>query len=60
MALIIKELIVRGIVSDDHSQLSQNSVDKEELLEYLEQLKKEIERECIDKVLQKLESKTIR
>jgi hypothetical protein len=60
MALIIKELIVRGIVTDDHSQLSQNSVDKEELLEYLEQLKKEIERECIDKVLQKLESKTIR
>jgi hypothetical protein len=60
MALIVKELIVRGIVSDDNSQFSQSSVDKEELLEYLEQLKKEIERECIEKVLQKLESKTIR
>jgi hypothetical protein len=60
MALIVKELIVRGIVSDDHTQLSQSAVNKEELLEYLEQLKKDIERECVEKVLQKLESRTIR
>jgi len=60
MTLIVKELIVRGIVTNDNSLLSESSMDKEELLEYLEQLKKEIERECIEKVLQKLESKTIR
>lgn len=60
MTLIVKELIVNGIVSNDHSRLSESSLDKEELLEYLEQLKKEIERECVDKVLQKIESKTIR
>lgn len=60
MTLIVKELIVRGIVTNDNSLLSEPSMDKEELLEYLEQLKKEIERECIEKVLQKLESKTIR
>lgn len=60
MALIVKELIVRGIVSDDQTQLSQSAVNKEELLEYLEQLKKDIERECVEKVLQKLESRKIR
>jgi hypothetical protein len=60
MTLIVKELIVRGIVTNDNSLLSESSMDKEELLEYLEQLKKEIERECVEKVLQKLESKTIR
>jgi len=60
MTLIVKELIVRGIVTNDHSLTSESSMDKEELLAYLEQLKKEIERECVDKVIQKLESKTIR
>jgi len=60
MTLIVKELIIRGIVTNDNSLLSESSVDKEELLEYLEQIKKEIERECVEKVLQKLESKTIR
>jgi len=60
MTLIVKELIIRGIVTNDNSLLSESSVDKEELLEYLEQIKKEIERECVEKVFQKLESKTIR
>jgi hypothetical protein len=60
MTLIVKELIVRGIVTNDHSPSSESSLDKEELLQYLEQLKKELERECVEKVLQKLETKTIR
>ncbi|HKJ40513.1 MAG TPA: DUF5908 family protein [Sunxiuqinia sp.] len=60
MTLIVKELIVRGIVSDDQAFLNESSMDKEELARYLEQMRKEIERECIDQVLQKLESKTIR
>ena len=60
MTLIVKELIVRGIVSGDNSSLSDSSFEKENLLQYLEQMKKEIEKECIEKVIQKLETKTIR
>jgi len=60
MTLIVKELIVRGIVSSDNSQINESSLGKEELLQYLEQIKKEIERDCVEKVLQKLETKTIR
>ncbi len=61
MTLIVKELVIRGIVSDEHSsQLLESTFEKEELLKYLKQIKKEIERECTEKVLQKLESKLIR
>ena len=60
MTLIVKELVVRGIVSSEHSQLGDSSVEKEELLHYLNQMKKEIEVECTEKVLQKLEAKMIR
>jgi hypothetical protein len=60
MTLIVKELIIRGIVTDDNSSISDSSLDKENLLHYLEQMKKEIEKECIEKVIQKLETKTIR
>lgn len=60
MTLIVKELIVRGIVTEEHSQFSESSLQKEELIQYLEQMKKEIERDCLDKLMQKLESKTIR
>ena len=60
MTLIVKELIVRGIVSGDNSSFSDSSLEKENLLQYLEQMKKEIEKECIEKVIQKLETKAIR
>lgn len=60
MTLVVKELIVKGIVSNDNSLTGESSFAKEELAEYLEQMKKEIERECIEKLVQKLESKTIR
>jgi len=60
MTLIVKELIVRGIVSVDYSPIGESPFAKEELEEYLEQMKKEIEKECIEKVLQKVETKTIR
>ena len=60
MTLIIKELIVRGIVTGDPSQSSDSATGKEEVLQYLEQIRKEIERDCVEKVLQKLETKTIR
>lgn len=60
MTLIVKELIVKGIVINDPSQISDSELGKEELLQYLEQIKKDIERDCVEKVLQKLETKTIR
>ncbi len=60
MALILKELIIRGIVSSDHSQLSESLLGKEELIQYLEQMKRDIERDCLEKVMLKLETKTIR
>ena len=60
MTLIVKELVVRGIVTNEHSQLGESSFEKEELLTYLDQLKKEIETECTDQILRKLESKMIR
>ncbi|HZL12358.1 MAG TPA: DUF5908 family protein [Prolixibacteraceae bacterium] len=60
MTLIVKELIVRGIVSADSSQINDSAMEKEELLQYLEQIRKDLERDCIEKVLQKLETKSIR
>ena len=60
MTLIVKELIVRGIVTSDSAQINDLALGKEELIQYLEQIKKDIERDCVEKVLQKLENKTIR
>jgi len=60
MTLIVKELIVRGIVTNDPSQVNDSALGKEELIQYLEQIKKDIERDCVEKVLQKLETKKIR
>lgn len=60
MTLIIKELIVRGIVSNDNSPIGESSIAKEDLTQYLEQLKKDIEKECVERILQKLETRTLR
>lgn len=60
MTLIVKELVVRGIVVNENSLLGESAFEKGELISYLERLKKEIEIECTDKILKKLESKTIR
>lgn len=60
MTLIVKELIVRGNVLSENSPEGEFSFEKEGLSQYLEQLKREIEKECIEKVLQKLETKAIR
>ena len=60
MTLIVKELIVRGIVSGDNSQIGDSTIERENMIQYLEQMKREIEKECIEKVFQKLETKTIR
>ncbi|AXT62061.1 hypothetical protein D1816_17420 [Aquimarina sp. AD10] len=60
MTLIIKELVIRGVVSSDDSESNEFSFNKEHISPYLEQMKKEIERECCEKILQKLETTTIR
>lgn len=60
MTLIVKELIVRGIVSNDSSPINDSVIVKEEVLQYLEQIRRDIERDCVEKVLQKLETRTIR
>lgn len=60
MTLIVKELIVRGIVSNENSRIGETPPENEELSKYLEQLKKDIEKECIKKILHKLETKTLR
>ncbi len=60
MTLIVKELVIRGIVTNDSSVINESSMGKAELLQYLEQIKKDIESECIEKVLHKLETKANR
>lgn len=60
MTLIIKELIIRGIVQSDDNEWSEIDLDKEKLDQYLEEMKVEIERECFENVMQKLESATLR
>lgn len=60
MTLIIKELVIRGIVTNDSSIINETALGKEELLQYLEQMKKELERDCVEKAVQKLEAKTNR
>jgi hypothetical protein len=60
MTLIIKELIIRGIVTKENSTSIEEAFNKEELLQYLEEMQKSIKKECIEKVMFKLESKKIR
>lgn len=60
MTLIVKELVIRGIVSRDYSSTKESSFDEEKILQYLEQLKRDIEKECEERILQKLETKTLR
>ncbi|SRX73812.1 DUF5908 family protein [Aequorivita antarctica] len=60
MTLIIKELIIRGVVTKSTSDKNEESLNNEDLLQYMEQMKKSIKEECIETVLSKLESKSKR
>ncbi len=60
MTLIVKELVVRGIVTTNPSSFNNSTFDKESLQQYIEQIKKEIERDCTEKILKKVENKTMR
>lgn len=60
MTLIVKELIVRGIVVSENSSKDAFVSENEGVSQNLERLKKEIEKECIERIMQKLENKTSR
>lgn len=60
MTLIIKELIIKGIVSSDNSFENPSFSDREALGQSLEEMKNELKRECCESVLRKLEAKTVR
>ena len=58
MTLIIKKLVIKGTVTGDRANAS--GLEKEEIMLYMEEMKKEIERECLDKLLSTIETKTSR
>ena len=60
MTLIIKELIIKGIVTNESSKNGEDTFDKEVLMRYLDQMQKLIKKDCVEEVLLKLESKKIR
>ncbi len=60
MTLIIKELIIKGIVSSDHSSESTSFAEAEAMRRSLDEMKNELKRECYESVLRKLETRTIR
>ena len=60
MTLIIKELIIKGVVTGSDSKQTVDSMDKKMLLKYLEQMQKELKKDCVEAVLSKLESNSRR
>ncbi|MFV0590829.1 MAG: DUF5908 family protein [Draconibacterium sp.] len=60
MTLIVKELVIRGVVTDNHSQILDSSIERDLINRQLERFRKELESECTAKVLEKLERKFIR
>lgn len=60
MTLIIKELIIRGEVIDDKLPIEERKVEEEGMREYLNQMKKEIEQDCFERILEKLKNKSKR
>ncbi|SMD45668.1 hypothetical protein SAMN00777080_4328 [Aquiflexum balticum DSM 16537] len=60
MTLIIKELIIKGEVIEDSSPFEGKKMEEEVLKEYLTQMKKEIEQDCFERLLDKLQNQTHR
>lgn len=56
MTLIIRELIIRGEVLDDNSLFVNNESNEDLIKNYLVHLKKEIEEDCYDRILEKLQN----
>jgi hypothetical protein len=60
MTLIIKELIIKGEVIEDRSPFEEKKIEEEVLKEYLAQMKKEIEQDCFERLLDRLQNQTHR
>ena len=60
MTLIIKVLIIKGEVTDENPDFDKIEMTEEKLKEYLSQLKKEIEKDCIDRIIEKLQNRSQR
>lgn len=60
MTLIIKELIIRGEVVDDEFPSSGRKEKEEDLTQYLTEMRREMEKECYERVMQKLENHALR
>ena len=60
MTLIIKELIIKGEVTDENPEFDKTEMIEEKVKEYLSQLKKEIEKDCIDRIIEKLQNRSQR
>ena len=60
MTLIIKELVIRGIVTEQPKKNSGRSIDKKELQRQLDRMEKSIKKECVDAVMSKLETRKTR
>lgn len=60
MTLIIKELIIKGEVLEDNSVFDDRGIEEERLKEYLSQFKKEIENDCFDRIMEKLQNQSKR
>jgi len=56
MTLVIKELIIKGVVTNDPSRKKDDVMDKKVLEKYLNQMQKELKKDCVEAVLSKLES----
>ncbi len=60
MTLIVKELIIKGVVSNSYSEYQDTSMSKDDLRAYLDDLKKEIESNCLEKIWQRVEARSNR
>lgn len=58
MTLIIKELIIRGEIIEDKYPFEERKLEEEVMKEYLNQMKKEIEQDCFERILVKLQNQS--
>ena len=56
MTLIIKELIIKGEVTDENPDFDKIEMTEEKLKVYLSQLKKEIEKDCYERIIEKIQN----
>ena len=60
MTLIIKELVIRGIVSSEHSSSSDSIDDLEAIQKMIKEMRTNLKQECIESILRKIETRKTR